>query len=53
METIEEKVAYLKQVAQENGDDLMSVVYWLETLPIEWTEEDRKLTEAIKKAGSH
>lgn len=48
MDTIHEKLAYLKDLAKETGDDLVATAYWMESLPIEWDEEQRALIEEMK-----
>ncbi len=50
---LHEKLAYLKALAKETGDDLMATAYWTETLPIEWTKEQKALIEGMKRMGAH
>ena len=50
---LHEKLAFLKQLAEKTGDDLVAAAYWLERLPIKWTEEDRRLMEEMKRTGAH
>lgn len=48
-----EKLAHLKAVAEAKGDDLAAAAYWLEELPIEWTEEQKAVIEGMKRMGAH
>ncbi len=53
MDPLHEKLERLKAMARENGDDLCEFAYWMEGLPIEWTEQQKALIEGMKRAGAH